>query len=115
MLAWPCSLALTPPIEAADATEQAARRFQELASRNSERPQLSDDATGFQCSHIALAHAEPRLQHVLRVLAQQRRWLHLRRLSVMPHGPGRHLELSTLGVLDGLHDAALLEGRIVVQ
>ena len=61
------------------------------------------------------AHAEPRAEHVVDVLAELRRRLDRRRRPIEAHRPGRHLDLACRRVVDGLHDAALGERRIVQQ
>src|ERR671929_228563 len=65
-------------------------------------------------SASAGAEAEPALQYLGGVAAERRRAFQPNRLAVDPHRPGGHLVLAIV-VLDVLHEAALLEIRLVLQ
>src|SRR5262245_54874808 len=74
-----------------------------------------EDALFSKRSDFAGAHAEPRAQHVLDVLAEQRGGSQLWRSAVEAHSPGRHLDGPGGRMIDRLHNAALDEARIVEQ
>src|SRR5229473_2039397 len=67
-----------------------------------------------QVRKFAGVYAEPVLQHLGTVAPQCRRRLQAHRLAVDPHRPGRHLVVA-LALGHDLHDAALVERRLVLQ
>src|SRR5262249_58940106 len=75
----------------------------------------SNDAVLMQAGELLGVHAQPRAEHVVDMLAEQRRRLDRWRRTVETHWPGRHLDLAGRGVVDRLHDAALGERRVVHQ
>src|SRR5499427_9966409 len=75
----------------------------------------SNDTVLAQGGELLGVHAQPRAEHVVDMLAEQRRRLDHRRCTVETHWPSRHLDLAGRGVVDRLHDAALGERRVVHQ
>src|SRR6266567_3345749 len=74
-----------------------------------------DRAAVAQVADLVGAHAEPFLEHLFGMLAQQRRRSHRNRRAAEAHRPGRHLERSAGRMLHHLHDAAVLETLLVLQ
>src|SRR5262249_29256976 len=60
----------------------------------------SNDAVLAQGGELLGVHAQPRAEHVVDMLAEQRRRLDHRRCTVETHWPGRHLDLAGRGVVD---------------
>src|SRR5689334_7035380 len=75
----------------------------------------ADHAAVLQAADRVATQAEPVAQHFLIMLTQYRRRCHRRWPAVETHWPGRHAERAIPRVLDGLEDAALLEGLVVVE
>src|SRR6266851_4912890 len=71
-------------------------------------------AAALQVRKFTGVNAEPVLQHLGTVAPQCRRRLQAHRLAVDPHRPRRHLVVA-LAVVHDLHDAALVERRLVLQ
>ena len=67
-----------------------------------------------QRSDLSGADAEPVVQHLVAMLAQERRRLQPWWLTIDPHRPARHLEVA-VRVLHHLHDAALFEAWLILQ
>src|SRR5690349_11995006 len=73
-----------------------------------------DDAFLTQRLDLSSANPEPVAQDLRAVRPERRRSFQLYRLAVDPHRPCRHLVVAVV-VVNGLHDAALLEARLVLQ
>src|ERR1700730_7174026 len=73
-----------------------------------------DDAFLAQRLDLSRADPEPVVQNLGAVRPERRRSFQSCRLAVDAHRPGRHLVVAVV-VMDGLHDAALLEARLVLQ
>src|ERR1700738_843824 len=73
-----------------------------------------DDAFLAQRLDLSRANPEPVVQNLGTVRPERRRSFQSCRLAVDAHRPGRHLVVAVV-VMDGLHDAALLEARLVLQ
>src|SRR5215471_4149079 len=67
-----------------------------------------------QLGDIAAAQAQPAREHLLSVLAEFRRGFELRRLAVEAHRPSLAHPVA-VRVMHRLHDAALLEARVILQ
>src|SRR5579864_5193142 len=82
--------------------------------RSGDARRLLQHALAAQAIDVAGAEAEPVAQHLGTVATERRRRLQLHRLAVDPHRPGRHLVVA-LALVHDLHEAALLEARLVLQ
>src|SRR6516225_1172446 len=94
---WLTSLLLRRPLKRRDSKSET--------SNNAVAPQALDFTGG---------DAEPVVQNFRAVLPKRRRSFQPYCLAVDPHRPGRHLVVAVV-VMDGLHDAAFLEARLVLQ
>src|ERR1700726_2899148 len=74
----------------------------------------ADDFFGSQLFDITAAQVEPAGEYLLGVLAELRRRRQLGRLAIEAHRPGLALPIP-VRVMHDLHDAALLEARVVLQ
>src|ERR1051326_8839076 len=70
-----------------------------------------NDALVLEPPGVALAEAEPAAEHLICVLAQERRRRDLRRLAVEADRKGRHPQIA-IRVMLRLDDAAAFKGRL---
>src|SRR5579864_3757091 len=76
---------------------------------------LLDDAVFAELLDLVCIETKPFAQDFIGVLSEQRRRFDLRRAPAKAHRPARHLEGAGGRMLHRLHDAAVLEIRIVAQ
>src|SRR6516225_12255363 len=82
--------------------------------RGDSKSETSNNAVAPQALDFTGGDAEPVVQNFRAVLPKRRRSFQPYCLAVDPHRPGRHLVVAVV-VMDGLHDTALLEARLVLQ
>src|SRR5689334_3153178 len=70
-----------------------------------------DHALVFEPADVALTEAEPAPEHLICVLAQERRRRDLRRFAVEAHRKSRHPQIA-IRVMLRLDDAAAFKGRL---
>src|SRR6516164_3366639 len=82
--------------------------------RGDSKSETSNNAVAPQALDFTGGDAEPVVQNFRAVLPKRRRSFQPYCLAVDPHRPGRHLVVAVV-VMNGLHDAALFEARLVLE